>query len=231
MELSLGYPANQANLVSYPNMDQGGFAFYPAQNWPTANNYTRVLDIVAGAGNTTSLIRFITQASGVNGGAGNAAMTIFSETVQIPNGPLLVGSSASGSPIAGDMSVCRNQSTAAGYIYFGTGGAYFGYTGSGWTASPALPGGAPFNPHDVTGSRALGSNYGNSTGGPMIVTVYISSANSSTMTVTVNGIQIFSDYFSANISNHNWTFPVPNGGNYTVANNASATVGRWVEWY
>ncbi len=72
-QFSLGNPASDANLKPWPNMDQGSIAFYQAQNFPGANNYQRVLDIVAGGSNTGGNIRFLTQ---VGSAVGKVAMFI-----------------------------------------------------------------------------------------------------------------------------------------------------------
>jgi hypothetical protein len=72
-KISLGKITDQTNTVSYANCDQAVFQFYQAQNFPGANNYQRVLDIVAGGGNAGGNIRFLTQAIGA---AAVAAMTI-----------------------------------------------------------------------------------------------------------------------------------------------------------
>lgn len=67
MQLSLGYTTNDINFRVYPNCEQGGMAFYVAQNYPAAGMYGRILDIMAGGGNTGGHIRFLTQnASGIS---------------------------------------------------------------------------------------------------------------------------------------------------------------------
>jgi endosialidase-like protein len=67
--LSLGFPANDANLRTYANNDQAIFGMYCAQNFPAANNFARVLDIGVGGGNIGGYMRFLVQgASGASVG-------------------------------------------------------------------------------------------------------------------------------------------------------------------
>ncbi|MCX5697582.1 MAG: hypothetical protein NTU54_06430 [Candidatus Omnitrophica bacterium] len=60
--LSLGIFASPSGaLLGYANSDQAGLSYYSAQNFPTAGQYDRVLDINAGGGNAGSHINFLTQ--------------------------------------------------------------------------------------------------------------------------------------------------------------------------
>ena len=73
MQLGLGYTSNDLNVRAYPNFDQGGMSFYVAQNFPAANSYGRVLDLVAGGSNSSGTIRLITQNTNA---AGVAAVVV-----------------------------------------------------------------------------------------------------------------------------------------------------------
>lgn len=86
---------------------------------------------------------------------------------------------------------------------------------------------------DLTGNRLLGTNFTNSTGKPIVVTVHsVSTAGSGGMTLTpiVDGVILpyTASYYTGAGFSSTCSFIVPNGAVYSVSgNNAVST--RWVE--
>lgn len=107
------------------------------------------------------------------------------------------------------------------------GGSWIQLTGGGGG------GGANFTKHDVTSSRLTSTTYTNTTGVGMFVTVWFNSANSSSLTVSVNGGTIF-DYVQGPTGGGpvNVIFPVPAGGTYAVVYDLGAfATASWNEWW
>ena len=149
-------------------------------------------------------------------------------------GAVLIGGSPFGGGAFGDVCISRGSDPNGGVIFFGSGNplAFIQFTSGAWNFSPPLSSAGPaFAAHDVTSSRGINTNYPNSTGGPMIVTLSYSSTISSTITIGVAGFTVFTEYFNASIQIVNFTFPVPNGSSYAVNVTAAGTLLRWVEWY
>ena len=68
---------------------------------------------------------------------------------------------------------------------------------------------------DVTASRASGTTYTNTTGKPIMVSFWLQSSSSSTISITVNGNTSYSTA-SANGSGLNSFTIVPNGSTYSI---------------
>jgi hypothetical protein len=83
---------------------------------------------------------------------------------------------------------------------------------------------------DLTGSRAIGSNYTNNTGKPILVNITLNTGNASATSFAVNGIRVGA--VSVNVSGGlvGQSFIVPNGSTYGTANTAgSNTLNTWAE--
>lgn len=82
----------------------------------------------------------------------------------------------------------------------------------------------------VTGSRAIGTTYTNSTGYPIFVAVTLG-GGSSTTNITINGVAMYQQQVSnAGFVNTSTTFVVPNGATYGLIGAAgSPTVVSWAE--
>jgi hypothetical protein len=86
---------------------------------------------------------------------------------------------------------------------------------------------------NLTGSRALGVTYTNTTGRPIFVSVYgVGSPNNGILSATVDGVVIGHQGFGAiasGVSNATITFVVPAGSTYRADNINGATLNAWCE--
>ena len=86
---------------------------------------------------------------------------------------------------------------------------------------------------NLTGTRALGTNYTNSTGVPIMVSVYATgSPNDGNISATVDTIQIGRQGFGAiasGVSNATLSFVVPPSSVYRADNTGGATLSIWAE--
>jgi hypothetical protein len=82
---------------------------------------------------------------------------------------------------------------------------------------------------DVTASRAINTNYTNSTGKPIFVIISTVNSNSvSSLWATVDGIML--GYTGCmNGRRCQTSFVVPNGSTYSASWNGSNTLANWVE--
>jgi hypothetical protein len=85
---------------------------------------------------------------------------------------------------------------------------------------------------DVTGSRAMGTTYTNSTGKPIQICINMaisltSQSGTATLTISSTVISIYtSQYSNKQATNH----IIPNGGTYSIAQSGgSMTIERWME--
>ena len=105
-----------------------------------------------------------------------------------------------------------NVLTSTGSAWASTAPSYFG-TGQTWT--------------DVTSSRALGTTYTNSTGKPILVSIFCSFSNGSSAALVVGGVTTGYASFFAGGSN-NIQAVVPNGSTYSISG-TYASIGYWAE--
>jgi hypothetical protein len=84
--------------------------------------------------------------------------------------------------------------------------------------------------HDVTGSRAIGVVYTNSTGLPMFLSVFGQGGSGADFTLLINGSATASQFTtgSTNVSVYGM---VPIGATYEVTETIGLTFGAWVETY
>jgi|GEM_PF-3621203 len=86
--------------------------------------------------------------------------------------------------------------------------------------------------HDVAASRALATNYTNSYGYPIFVSVTPSASGANTATAIVDGVSIKGSSYGSSGANASIFFMVPAGKVYQVNDTGpSPTVSIWVEWY
>ena len=83
----------------------------------------------------------------------------------------------------------------------------------------------------LTGSRAIGTTYTNSTGKPIMVAYTAScSSGNSVQGLTINGVNVFSTGLSSNGLPIGVSLIVPNGATYvTATNNGTLTLITWAE--
>lgn len=65
-------------------------------------------------------------------------------------------------------------------------------------------------------SRTSGTTYTNSTGKPIVVQLSVSINTTSSITVVVNGLQIFTKTMTTAVTAHTENFIVPNGNTYVI---------------
>lgn len=83
---------------------------------------------------------------------------------------------------------------------------------------------------DVGGSRALATNYTNSTGKPIMVYVSMSNTAASAITVSyINGVLIYGSSDPSVNAYYSVVLLVPSGMTYNVGMNGTPTLVRWVE--
>ena len=81
---------------------------------------------------------------------------------------------------------------------------------------------------DVTGSRAFGTPYTNSTGKPIMVSIFPVAAASKTYTLTVGGVQVSNLAFGSASVSAQLSAIVPDGATYTATTN-SGSLSTWAE--
>lgn len=158
-----------------------------------------------------------------------------------PSGILGVGTGQASQ--SGDLAVGRPSAPQTGAIYFGANGTTTGYiyfNGSTWAISPPFPasGGGPTVQSVVTGSRAMGGTYQNTTGKPLYVNVGLSvgtsgfgwvycdaSPSPGTQVGRFNGIAGASFYFNV------FFIVLPNYYYRVFDQNSATTILDWVEYY
>jgi hypothetical protein len=128
-----------------------------------------------------------------------------------------------------------NDTSALQTVAPGTSGNVLTSNGTTW-ASTAPAGGIGIGQtwQDVTGSRALGTTYTNSTGKPIMVVVtnYNGGANGVFLQITVAGVQILTNGGwpgGANAMYATGSVIVPNGSTYSASNSGGGGLNRWVE--
>jgi hypothetical protein len=130
----------------------------------------------------------------------------------------------------------QGTSTATSAVVFATGDSvtFVNYSGAGWMIASA-PGGIGYGQtwQNVTGSRALGTTYYNTTGKPVTVSIGNLSAagGNNYWSITVNATVV--GYTSASIAASSplgGIFIVPTGASYSVASvSGSTALGYWFE--
>lgn len=104
-------------------------------------------------------------------------------------------------------------------------------------AADAVPIGVGQTWQDVTGSRAVGTTYTNSTGKPImfVITGARTGGSSSTMAVYIDGVSVAavsvaeSAYTSWYTLQNTATFIVPQGSSYSITFSGTAGVNKWFE--
>ena len=85
----------------------------------------------------------------------------------------------------------------------------------------------------LTGSRAFGTTYTNSTGKPIFVIVNSTSAQGINYNITASinavGFAVAGGYSASGAQFHNLSFPVPNGATYSVSLSGSGSLSSWSE--
>jgi hypothetical protein len=111
-----------------------------------------------------------------------------------------------------------------------------------WAAQPTLVQGAGGNAldamaslgygqtwQDVTGSRAFGTTYYNTTGKPITCFVSITATSGTTITTTVGGVAVATAGALSVTERDVWSFVVPPGQSYVVSTTGADTLSRWSE--
>lgn len=176
----------------------------------------------------------LTAASINSNGSIAAAGAITGISLTVPNNVQGGGLISTGNAVvAGNLntgSFAIGGGAPAGQVLTGNGSIY--------TPQPIPPAAAVRN--DVTGARAFGDTYTNSSGGVMFVTGYGNTQGNDIGSVVciVNGDADFSITVTATIDNGacGFSFVVPNGATYEITTNTLAQgghgvtgVGRWIE--
>jgi hypothetical protein len=83
----------------------------------------------------------------------------------------------------------------------------------------------------LTGSRAIGTTYTNSTGRPIFVSILVNPANtSSSATLTINSVPVaYAQGFVSLAIGINIYGIVPSGGTYVVTTTGTTTMSVWAE--
>lgn len=159
--------------------------------------------------------------------------------VIVPSGVLEVGAPVSGASV-GDITISRTSTPNSAAAYFGNAGAYIWYNGSSWSFNPPLPssGGGPTVQSVVTGSRAMGGVYQNTTGKPLYVNVGLSVGTAAFGWVYCDassnpGTQVgrFSGIAAANLYNNIFFIVLPNYYYRVWDQNSATSILDWVEYY
>lgn len=155
------------------------------------------------------------------------------KSVTVPTGASLVVVGA-GTPDIGDLYVNTSSAQTVGGAKTFTGNNVHQGTNN-FTVAPTLNGndltsiGIGQTWQNVTASRALSTNYTNTTGKPILIYVnYTSGANGYGVSCTINGIGMIGAENQLNLRSY-VTFIIPVNGTYYIAPNSSVTIQIWAE--
>lgn len=125
--------------------------------------------------------------------------------------------------------VIGNGTSAMTAIAPGTSGNVLKSDGSAWssTTPPETGVGIGQTWQNMTGSRAFGSSYTNSTSKPIMVAITSTSGSGTTMAATVGGVLVQTNGVHASTELNTLTFIVPPSTSYTVA--STETLNNWAE--
>ena len=230
---TLAFYGNGANSERL-RIDSSGNVLVNASTLPTALNTNFKNIYVKGASNGVVV---------ASSNDGLASVTLYSGANSTDN-PAIAFQNSLRFATATDVGIGgfaeRMRITSAGAISFGPSGTATGtlgqvLTSGGSSASPTWVtalGGAGQTWQNFTGSRSLGTNYTNSTGGPIMIVVSLSQ--------NTNGIghQVYvqSQTFNAfqcnggasGISSSSYTI-VPNGATFQISAQTGESIGNWME--
>jgi hypothetical protein len=138
------------------------------------------------------------------------------------------------STLSANAVLLGNGTSALQTVAPSTSGNVLTSNGTTWTsATPAGGIGIGQTWQDVTGSRAAGTTYTNSTGKPIFISVFgTGSPNSGVMSMTVDGVSLGqqgSAAVSSGVFYSTMTAIVPNNSTYRVNNVNGWTLGSWAE--
>jgi hypothetical protein len=132
---------------------------------------------------------------------------------------------------AEDGSLYWDDTLGALFIRYNNGGSPT------WVQTTPSDGGSPIGVgqtwQDVLASRAVGVNYTNSTGRPIMVSITPASVNSQVSGFAINGVQIAYQAFvpSAGGGTAPFTYIVPDGATYQLVPISSTTLGGTSAWW
>ena len=138
------------------------------------------------------------------------------------------------STLSANAVLLGNGTSALQTVAPSTSGNVLTSNGTTWTsATPAGGIGIGQTWQDVTGSRAAGTTYTNSTGKPIFISVYGSgSPSNGAMSMTVDGVSLGRQgvaAVSSAVMYATMTAIVPNGSTYRVDNVSGWSLGSWAE--
>jgi hypothetical protein len=138
------------------------------------------------------------------------------------------------STLSANAVLLGNGTSALQTVAPSTSGNVLTSNGTTWTsATPAGGIGIGQTWQDVTGSRAAGTTYTNSTGKPIFISVFgTGSPNSGVMSMTVDGVSLGqqgSAAVSSGVFYSTMTAIVPNGSTYRVNSVNNWSLGSWAE--
>lgn len=195
--------------------------------------------------------------SGIGGYAANQTLTAsdYGKLIYVSASPTItlpvataadVGKSITLYPYTGNVTVATQSSqvlyaqgsSAPNSMVFGAGEplTFVNYSGAGWMVAGGGNGGvgAAQTLQNMTGSRALNTNYTNSTGRPIQVIVTATIGGGSTgLVATVGGVTVYGPTVNSTAMTVGVSFIAPNGVTYSIIANAglptNATLQAWNE--
>jgi len=178
---------------------------------------TGTVDLTTAAPSTRHInITGTTTITGFTVAAGQCYFVRFNATLTLTNGAALVTQTGANiTTAAGDTCILRataaNVVEVLAYTPFLNQAVGYGQT---W--------------QDVTGSRAIGTTYTNSTGKAIFLAVSAVGGANAHIGITVNGVQtIYGGYNSANLSAPSTSLIIPAGATYSVQ--AATALNKWFE--
>jgi hypothetical protein len=133
------------------------------------------------------------------------------------------------STLSANAVLLGNGTSALQTVAPSTSGNVLTSNGTTWTSAAApVSLGIGQTWQDVTGSRAVGTTYTNSTGKPIVFFISTISTSSNLLTLIVSGVTVATqDTTSGSNNSANLQAIVPNGATYSATSNRS--IASWVE--
>jgi hypothetical protein len=183
----------------------------------------------------TSITGLTTPLTTAQGGTGTVSTTFANLTTNV-TGTLPIANGGTGSTTLTANSVVLGNGTSAlsaNLIAPSTSGNVLTSNGTTWTSAAPAGIGVGQTWQNVTGSRAAGTTYTNSTGKPIFISVYGSgSPNAGVMSITVDGVSLGQQGSAAvgsGVFYSTMTAIVPNGSTYSVNNVNNWSLRSWAE--